>query len=332
METWAQKFTRVVEDAIDHFEPRSVSVQLGRSLIAVAQILTLTFTPWERLTPQIVNTPQSPVCRGASSAALFCLAPADRPGVGIAVAIAVLVLVCAGIVPRVVSFAHAWVSYSIAVSLGLPDGGEQVAQVVSILLVGVSIADGRWIAWRRAPRPAKSSLLGVAFAAWWVLRLQMAGVYLQSGIAKLGVEDWVNGSAMYYVVRDSSFGASGPVGELMEAVTATPVGVAVLTWGTILGEVALAVLLLSGPRARRVALGIAVALHVGIIASIGLWSFGLIMIGAVCAASNVDLVVRRRVRPAVRRRGRGDPAEFEIPTPAGGEGQLLAQSRHEAGS
>ena len=97
----------------------------------------------------------------------------------------------------------------------------------------------------------------------------------------------MNGSAMYYVVRDPSFGASGPVGYVMREITFLPVGVAAVTWGSMVLEVLIAVLLLRGSRHRGVALALSIALHVGILVSIGLWSFALVMVGAMIVAAGI---------------------------------------------
>ncbi len=67
--------------------------------------------------------------------------------------------------------------------------------------------------------------------------------------------------------------------------TAVPLGTALLTWGTISLETAAGVLVLSRPRRRQGALVLVVALHVGILLAIGLWSFAIIMIGAVTVAT-----------------------------------------------
>lgn len=273
--------------AVSQFDPTAMSVQVGRAVIALAQLSVLTLTPWERLTPQILGQPQAPFCQGLGRISLFCMVPPTHVIWALVASSIVLLLVIAGILPRYVGLAHVWVSFSIALSLGLADGGEQVAQVCTVLLAVVVLADGRLCAWIPQQRDLKPVLRGVAFAAWWMLRLQLVGIYAQSGLAKLGVEDWLNGSAMYYIVRDPSFGASGPVGYVMREVTSLPVGVAALTWGSIVLELLIAVLLLRGPRHRGIALAMSVALHVSILVSIGLWSFALIMIGAMIIAAGV---------------------------------------------
>jgi antimicrobial peptide system SdpB family protein len=256
-------------------------------VIALAQLTILALTTWSNLMPEIAGQEQAPVCQGLSNASLFCLDPHPDHLAARVTAIVVLLSVMAGVAPRVVSFLHFWVSFSLASSIGLPDGGEQVAQVASLLVVFISLRDQRAFAWTRAQESTSGAgvLVGMAFAGWLVLRLQMAFIYAQSGLSKLTNEDWLNGSAMYYVIRDPSFGASGLVGSIFQAVTYNPVGTALLTWGTIIGEVLLAVLLLMGPAHRRVALLLAALLHIGIVLAIGLWSFAAIMIGAVVIAA-----------------------------------------------
>jgi antimicrobial peptide system SdpB family protein len=280
--TWLVK----LESAIERYSPRAPSVQIGRTIIAAAQILLLLGTSWKNLTPYVYGVPDDVTCSYLARVAIFCVVPDLNPaGIPRAVAVAILVAVCAGVVPRYTGFLHLWVSFSIGVSLTLPDGGEQVAQVATIAVAILLLGDNRLIAWRSERRSTAIAWLGVSYAGWWVLRLQMAGIYLQSSVAKFGVDDWLNGTAMYYVVRDPSFGATGFIGSILRAVTDTPLGTAALSWGAIAVEMVIGICVLLGPRMRRLALIASCLLHVGIILSIGLWTFGLIMIGAMTIAT-----------------------------------------------
>lgn len=117
------------------------------------------------------------------------------------------------------------------------------------------------------------------------LRVQVAYIYLDSGISKLSHEDWLNGSAMYYFVRDPSFGGSGFVGQVVRWVTNFDYGVAFLTWAPIVMEIAIAIMILGGTMRRSAALALSLTLHLGIIAVIGLWSFGAVMIASVALAA-----------------------------------------------
>ena len=271
--------------AIASFDSR-LSVQMGRSLIALAQLSILLFTSWSSLTPDIVGQDISPHCVGVTRGSLFCLDRTPDELFARMGAVLVLLLVVSGFLPAVSGFLHAWVSFSLSTSIGLPDGGDAAAAVTTLMIAFLTLRDLQWNAWRHRPRASSSRALdGVAWGSWWILRVQIAFIYFESGLSKFGTADWVNGSALYYVVRDPSFGASGMTGDVARALTEIPLGTAVLTWGTIALEVAVGALLLGGPEARRVALGLVIALHVGIIVFVGLWSFAVVMVGAVLVAT-----------------------------------------------
>lgn len=262
------------------------SIQVGRSLIALAQMSILVLTSWTNLTPEIVGQKTAPTCLGVVQGSVFCLDPSDDKLLARLASGLILALVLSGFVPAISGILHAWVAFSLSTSIGLPDGGDSAAAVTTLLIAFIILRDRRWNAWHRNTAPTSSTILsGIAWGAWWMLRLQMAFIYIESGLSKFGTEQWVNGSALYYVVRDPSFGGSGIAGQLARAITEMPLGTALLTWGTIALEVAVGALLLGGPKARRTALALVVALHLGIIIFIGLWSFAAIMMGAVLVAT-----------------------------------------------
>jgi antimicrobial peptide system SdpB family protein len=117
-------------------------------------------------------------------------------------------------------------------------------------------------------------------------------IYLQSAVAKLFVEDWVNGSAEFYIVRDPMFGASGFLRDVLIGATSIPLIVAAATWGPIIAELAIGMLILGPSRWRRLGLRMVLALHIGIVVTMGLWSFAVTMIGGVVVAAAVGLVSR----------------------------------------
>ncbi|MEZ2371419.1 hypothetical protein [Arthrobacter sp. RCC_34] len=273
------------------FRSASIPVQSARALLAAATLSVVLFTPWEQLTPEIAGIGRPTYCKPPVNLGLYCLDSTPDKSFAPWIASGVLILVTLGVVPALSSLLHAWVAFSISVGIGLPDGGEQVAQLVSGLVFLMSIDDWAWCAWVpnrgevfNTARLSRYSA-GIRWAGWLGLRLQMAYIYLDSGISKLSHEDWLNGSAMYYFVRDPSFGGSGIVGEVARWASSFDLGVAVLTWAPILIEIMIAVFLLGGPQRRKAAFVTSVLLHAGIIAVIGLWSFSLIMIAAVALAA-----------------------------------------------
>lgn len=270
---------------LDRFDGQSLRPQVGRSIIAIAQLLTLTLTSWPNQTADVLGRSPEMYCAGPRSISLLCLGSSTPNEAGRWIAIAVCVLVVSGIYPLWTSVLHLWVAISMAVSLSLPDGGEAVAVFSCALLIGVLVPNGKAIAWRRPERAAHPVTTAVGYAASIALCLQMAGIYFESGLAKLAVEDWSNGSAMYYIVRDPMFGSVGPVGALMDALTALPLGTALFTWGTIIAECSIAVAFLLPHRFKRYGLAGVIVLHAGIAIIMGLWSFALVMIGTAVVAS-----------------------------------------------
>lgn len=277
----------------------------GRAALALAQLTVLLFTPEWALTVPVGGTGGT-TCAGLENLSAYCVG-GDESGfwVGRAISVVVLLAVISGWRPRWTSMPHAWVTVSFLHAISLPDGGEAVLATMAMLLIPLCLADSRRWAWPSAsPNDGVRDWGrhdGVAAAVQWALRAQVAGIYFHSALAKLAVPDWVNGSAMYYVTREHFFGATGFVGDIMRAVTDTALGTAVLTWGTVLVEALIAVCILGTVRLRQIAVILAVALHVGIIIVLGLWSFGIVMCGAVFVAASLPSsafrLPRRRVRP-----------------------------------
>jgi antimicrobial peptide system SdpB family protein len=180
---------------------------------------------------------------------------------------------------------HAWVTFSIAGSIALPDGGELAAKVIALLLIPMCLTDDRLWHWSRPRTPLRPASRGIAYAALWAVRLQVAGIYLHSGLGKFASSDWLSGTAEYYVLRDNMFGAAGWIRDLAVAMMSVPWLVFAITWGSIALELSVGLIILLGTdRLRRLALALAIVFHFGIIVTIGLWTFALVMIAAVALA------------------------------------------------
>jgi len=116
-----------------------------------------------------------------------------------------------------------------------------------------------------------------AHVALVIVRVQVAYIYINACLAKLGVPEWLDGSAVYYWLRDPMFGPAGALRPFMEWLMAQPVPVAAATWGTLLLEFALGISIFLPTRASRILLPFGVALHLGIAITMGLWSFAFTM-------------------------------------------------------
>lgn len=270
---------------VARFDGTSRRPQVGRALIALGELLTLGLTNWTNLTADVLGRTPQLYCAGARGISLFCLG-GDKPNeIGRWLGIAIAMVVISGLVPRYTSVLHAWLAVSMSISLSLPDGGESVAVFATLLLVPILVPNDRLNGWSAAPRAQSPTLNGIGYAGSLALCVQLAGIYYESGLSKIAVNDWANGSAMFYVTRDPMFGTSGILGGLAQGFTALPIGTAALTWGTIALECTIATLFLAPAHYKRYGLVAVVVLHAGIAVLMGLWSFSLVMIGTAAVAA-----------------------------------------------
>jgi hypothetical protein len=141
--------------------------------------------------------------------------------------------------------------------------------------------------------------------AIWPLRLirfQIAVIYLNSGLSKLLVDQWRDGTAVHYAVSSNLFH------RLPAAIPPSlePVATAA-TYLTLVWEIAFGVMLLH-PWTRRIALIIGIALHVGMGLVMELGTFSLVMLASYVAFLNPERLslhwitaLRRAKRAATER-------------------------------
>jgi antimicrobial peptide system SdpB family protein len=281
---------------VENWEPRSVWFGCGRSILAIAELSVLVFTPIKALLVPAIGMGEAPRCDAVRAASLLCV---GGHVVGLEacrwIMIAILVVAASGYRPRWTVLPQAWTVYSIAVSITLPDGGESVAMLMSALIVPICLADDRVWHWQRPVTTAASSWLTVSFVAIWAVRTQLAFVYADSSLSKFGVADWANGTAEYYFLRDNMFGVDGPFAGLLLSMSKSVPVVIGMTWGALIVELVIAICLLSSDRWRKVALLLDISLHAMIILTMGLWSFASVMIGSAVVASTPNM--RRSLTP-----------------------------------
>jgi antimicrobial peptide system SdpB family protein len=255
---------------------------LARTLLAFGTLGTLAFTSTPTLFAPVLGAPPAPHCAGAVRISLFCVT-SDQLGLGRLLAIAILLVVASGWRPRLTALPHWWVAFSVQASISIPDGGDQITAVLALLLLPVALTDGRRWHWAQPPpddnaRRPYAALIAVA--AMLLIRLQVAGVYLHASIAKLGVTEWADGTALYYWLNDPTFGTPLWLRDPARPVLSLGPLVAALTWGTIALEFALAVGLFLPKRRWGPLLAGGLILHAGIAVLMGLPSFALAMFGA----------------------------------------------------
>ena len=260
---------------------------VARSLIALATAATLVFDSTGTLFRPLAGLPaEVPFCVDTvQKLSLFCVVPREHLEVARWLSIVGLLIVASGWRPRVTGILHWWIAIGFQSTATIVDGGDQVAIVLALLLLPVTLTDGRRWHWERAePAPPASAAAVfarlVALSAMVAIRVQVAAIYFHAGVGKMKVTEWADGTAMYYWMQSPTFGVPPAIAPLVNAWLANAAFVAALSWGTITLEVLLSAGLLATRRARAVLLVLGIGLHVGIILFMGLFSFGLTMIGA----------------------------------------------------
>ena len=251
---------------------------LARSALALATMLTLLSDSSERLfEPLVVPDPGTFDRSRIAGASLFLLAH-HHLDLARLVAVLVLVLVVIGWRPRLTALPHWWISYSFAVSGSVIDGGDQIAATLTLLLLPVALTDPRRWHWHRTG-DGKTLASIAAQTGWTLIRIQVAVIYLFAAVAKLREEEWADGTALYYVWTDPTFGTSSLLRPITDWLGRTQL-VVPLTWSVLVLELCLAAALVAPLRFRTRLLPVAILFHLGIAVFHGLPTFALTMSAA----------------------------------------------------
>ncbi|MCS1352295.1 sporulation-delaying protein SdpB family protein [Mechercharimyces sp. CAU 1602] len=256
---------------------------LARTLFALSTALTLLVNDAQTFFRPISGIDVYPLCDNNIS--MFCLVPNDYVYLEMMrwLAIVMLFVIASGWRPRVTGVFHWWIAYSMNVSAVTLDGGEQVAAVLTFLMIPLTLTDSRTWHWQRqesggwAERKIVSAI--IAMVSLIAIRVQVAILYLHSTLAKLGEDTWIDGTAVYYFMQDSMLGLPEPLLKLTYPVITSPL-VVIPTWGTLILQLSLFGALFAPKKYWKYFLILALLLHEVIAVMLGLISFSIIMIGA----------------------------------------------------
>lgn len=254
---------------------------LARALIALSTLVTLLFNDVSTLFKPVAGFMEYPSC-SVYSISVFCLVPNDYLYLNVMkwIAIIILIMVISGWRPRYTGVLHWWIASSIQNTAVTLDGGEQVAVVLTFLLIPITILDNRKWHWTtiaeeniKKTRPHATIIASVFLLA---IRLQMAIIYFQAAIAKVKNPEWIDGTALYYYLNDPMLGLNNTLKVLFNPILNSSL-VVLPTWGTILLELALGSGLLASKKYRNILLLSGISLHISIALIMGLYSFSTIM-------------------------------------------------------
>lgn len=262
------------------FAPAGRAVGIVRSILAMATFIEIASTPSRYLFFGAPDLGGGQRCGGISALSVWCMAGRAEGGSVAArtLSLVVLAVVASGYRPRWLGVPHWFVTFSLTASMTQPDGGDHVASIATLLLIPISLGDGRTWHWLDHAERYPPLWRGSAYASWLCWRWQMIVIYVQAAGSKLAVPQWRNGSALTSVAANPDFGFPADLRRFVEPLLANSSADAVLAWGALSIELSLACSALIGRRARSPATALAIVLHGAIALSMGLVVFSLVMI------------------------------------------------------
>lgn len=260
-------------------DPWTRTVGLARSLIALEAALTYLLTPSTILFLPAKGALGIRCHATISMAAWPCWLPESAVQFTQWVVGAACLLIAAGFLPFLTAIPLALMLLALSLVSAAPDGGDQLAAIIGLLLLPVSLLDWRvhwWSSRRLVAGTRVRSLL--ANTGLVLIKVQVSVVYFVACVGKFGSVEWADGTALFYWVRNNVFGAPAFLRAAAEWVTSIPLFVASLTWGTLVLEFLLAICLWlpSGFR-TKVLLPTAFLFHLGIWLVLGISSFAVVM-------------------------------------------------------
>jgi Vitamin K-dependent gamma-carboxylase len=179
---------------------------------------------------------------------------------------------------------------------GLDQINVMLTLYLSIGPSGAALSLDRWLARRRGAifAPAASSAANLAIR---LIQVHMCVIYFFAGISKLQGPAWWTGEAMWLAFANLEYQSLD-----MTWLASHPWLINAMSHASVLWEMSFCVLVWQ-KRLRPLVLAMAVPLHVGIGACLGMWTFGLIMLVG-CASFLPNDLFRKTPVQATRPRNR----------------------------
>lgn len=193
------------------------------------------------------------------------------------IAIAILLVVASGWRPRIMGILHWWVAFSVWASSMVIDGGDQITAIITLLLIPVCLADGRKWHWTTSTSTTASTVQKhlnlLAIATLFVIRLQVAFIYFHASVGKMAVEEWMNGTALYYWSRTPLFMMPNWLEPILNPIFSNGLTLTLATWSIMAFELLLFMGLVMHKKWHPILLATGIAFHFSIILMYGLVSF-----------------------------------------------------------
>lgn len=250
---------------------------LSRSILAFGTLLTLCFNPVSNLLYILDDGSQLdsvlPKTDFINSINFFLLLGEEYAFIMRYVGIVILIFVIIGIYPKITSILHWWVAWSFMMFSSAIDGGDQIANNISFIFIFICWLDNRNNHWEtlKIDNFSLRKISGYYFIQ--LIRLQTAIIYFHASVGKFPIQEWVEGTAVYYWFNNAVFGMPYYIKVILNPILTNDIGVALLTYGTLLFELVLFLCFVMPKQYRKYFFIPAVIFHFLIILVHGIFSF-----------------------------------------------------------
>ena len=249
---------------------------ISRSMLALSTLLTLLFNKTEDLFPKYHLDRLKYESYDFIKYNLFLILENDLI-LCKAISIVILCLVILGIYPRVFSFLHFYVSYSFFHSTLVQEGGDQINLILCLLIIPLCLLNNKILGWKFEYNNLKSYQEQIVKGALLIIQIQMCYLYFEATILKVPVEDWSNGTAVYYWFNSNVFGLNRTIKPVFDLIT-NIYTVSLMTWSVIVLEFFLCVSIFLNQKYKYMAFRLGFLFHFMIIIIHGLPSFSIAII------------------------------------------------------
>lgn len=272
------KFTDKIDGAINE-NPYTKVYGLARSIIALSTLSIFLFNDLDYLYNEEALNVLSSSEFIFNKINLFGILTYENLLISKIISIIILLFVISGYFPRVSGILHFWIVYSFHNSCILLDGGDQIATILTFLIIPLSIFDNRKNHWYSEEiQNGYSKLIG--HITFKIISIQVSFIYLNTAIEKLyKLSEWKDGTAIYYIFSNSYFGLNNFFLNLLSPIINSKF-VFIITWWVVLSHLILSYILLLERKKKINYIVIGFIFHLGIAVFMGLYSFGFTMIGA----------------------------------------------------
>ncbi len=277
---WVENIDNKLVLFLHSFNPWTRVYSVARSIIALSELLTLSLnkiTIFFPYTSAYFNDT-------TSKFSIFHLLGFNNDALilGKTICILVLLAVISGFFPQITSLLHYWVAFSIQASMIVLDGGEQVCVVLSLLLIPIALTDNRINAWykpKKDDRLYSNYFKIISLVFYWALRFQVFFIYFDALVQKLYIKEWINGTSLYYFFNDYLITMPSFFHRVFAFILNSQL-IAIPTYGTLIAECLLTLAIFTRQTYWKYFFALGFLLHLMFAIIIGLFSFSMIMIGA----------------------------------------------------